>query len=238
MKKFLFILFILFIALPTIANAKVINGERYVNQNGVVFEREQYNKLINIYSKSYIQTITYDEYKMITSSNINEIIVEEYPEILPCGTSFSSSAKTVKLIKNGNYITLMATWKGVPTIKSYDVIAVRLDGVSLSGSFTFKQTYISNGSLITSYSSEKQQFSNGFGSSFLLGTGTGLEISLTFLVSGTGNVYGSYQHASSTTTLNQSKKYTISYLGYGGVIKFDDSIKSKYDGMNGVDITI
>lgn len=37
----------------------------------------------------------------------------------------------------------MAAWKNVPNIKSYDVIAIRLDNVSLNGEFTFKQMYVS-----------------------------------------------------------------------------------------------
>lgn len=62
----------------------------------------------------------------------------------------------------------MAAWKNVPNIKSYDVIAIRLDNVSLNGEFTFKQMYVSNGKLTASYDSYKQSFSNGFGSSLKL----------------------------------------------------------------------
>ena len=32
-------------------------------------------------------------------------------------------------------------------------------------------------------------------------------------------------------------KYTISHLGYGKVIKFNDNVKKKYDAMPGVDIS-
>lgn len=45
------------------------------------------------------------------------------------------------------------------------------------------------------------------------------------MVSGSGTIYGSYQHASTTATLEESKKYTISHLGYGKVIKFNDNVK-------------
>ena len=40
-----------------------------------------------------------------------------------------TNAKAVRLIKNGNYITMMASWKGVPNVKTYDVIAVRFDRI-------------------------------------------------------------------------------------------------------------
>ena len=58
------------------------------------------------------------------------------------------------------------------------------------------------------------------------------------MVSGSGTIYGSYQHASTTATLEESKKYTISHLGYGKVIKFNDNVKKKYDAMTGVDLNI
>ena len=64
-----------------------------------------------------------------------------------------------------------------------------------------------------------------------------LEISLTFMVSGSGTVYGSYQHASTATTLAESKKYTISSSGYGRVINFDASVRNKYAAMTGVDLS-
>ena len=92
--------------------------------------------------------------------------------------------------------------------------------------------------LLSKLTSSNQIFSNGFGSSFKVGQGSNVELSLTFMVSGNGTVYGSYQHASSTTTLSESKDYTISHLGYGGVIKFSDSVKEKYDAMTGVSIDI
>ena len=73
---------------------------------------------------------------------------------------------------------------------------------------------------------------------FKVKNGSSLELSLTFMVSGSGTIYGSYQHASTTATLEESKKYTISHLGYGKVIKFNDNVKKKYDAMTGVDLNI
>lgn len=239
MKKILITL-VLILIMPVIVNAKSSNNF-ITNQNGVTIEEDKYQKLCDIYSKNFIDTLTLNEYQKITSVPLNEIIISETKmntEIMPLDSSFSSSAKTIKLIKSGSYITLLATWKGVPTIKSYDVIAVRFDNVSLNGSYTFKQVYVANGSMKVSYDSYNQNFSNGFGSSFLLGNGSGLEISLMFMASGNGKIYGSYQHASSSASLSDSMKYSISYLGNGGVIKFDESVRSKYDAMPGVEINI
>lgn len=223
----------------TIVNAKS-DSILHQTQNGITMENEVYQKLCDIYSKNYIETISYEEYELIMFNNLNNIEIKNYfdPEIITRGSYFSTNAKTIRIVKNGNYITLMATWKGVPTIKSYDVIAVRLNNVSLNGGYTFKQTYVVNNNLNVSYDSYKQNFSNGFGSSFKVQNGTSLEISLTFMISGSGTVYGSYQHASTATTLSESKKYTISHLGYGKVIKFDNNVQNKYDAMTGVDLNI
>lgn len=50
-------------------------------------------------------------------------------------------------------------------------------------------------------------------------------------------VYGTYQHATSDLTLSQSQNYTFSSSGLGGVLKFANSVSSKYDGMKGVSAT-
>lgn len=50
-------------------------------------------------------------------------------------------------------------------------------------------------------------------------------------------VYGTYQHATSDLTLSQSQNYTFSSSGLGSVLKFANSVSSKYDGMKGVSAT-
>lgn len=240
MKKIITTLLLLLVVccIPTIVSAKELN-EIYTNQNGVAIESNVYDKLCNIYSKNYIETITQDEYNNLMENNLKDIEIKEYTDegIQTRGSYFSTNAKAVRLIKNDNYITMMASWKGVPNVKTYDVIAVRFDRATLNGTFTFKKTYVNNGNLNVSYDSSNQRFTNGFGSSFKVPNGTNLEISLTFMVSGSGTVYGSYQHASTATTLAESKKYTISSLGYGRVINFDASVRNKYDAMTGVDLS-
>lgn len=240
MKKIVttFLILLVVCCIPTIVSAQELN-EVYTNQNGVAIESNIYDKLCNIYSKDYIETITQDEYNNLMGNDLENVEVEEYTDegIQTRGSYFSTNAKTVRLIKNGNYVTMMASWKGVPNVKTYDVIAVRFDRATLNGTYTFKQTYVNNGNLKVSYDSYNQRFANGFGSSFKVQNGTSLEISLTFMVSGSGTVYGSYQHASTATTLAESKKYTISSLGYGRVINFDASVRNKYDAMTGVDLS-
>ena len=195
MKKIVttFLILLVVCCIPTIVSAQELN-EVYTNQNGVAIESNIYDKLCNIYSKDYIETITQDEYNNLMGNDLENVEVEEYTDegIQTRGSYFSTNAKTVRLIKNGNYVTMMASWKGVPNVKTYDVIAVRFDRATLNGTYTFKQTCVNNGNLKVSYDSYNQRFANGFGSSFKVQNGTSLEISLTFMVSGSGTVYGSY----------------------------------------------
>lgn len=113
-----------------------------------------------------------------------------------------------------------------------------MSGVTLNGTFTFKQTYVLNGLYKVTFNGNNKTLSNGFRSSALLQTGSSQEYSLTFMVSGSGTVYGTYQHAVSSVTLNQSKDYTISSFGLGKVLDFSSSVKDKYDRMTGVDLAV
>lgn len=151
-----------------------------------------------------------------------------------------TASKTLRMVKNGNLMILITEWKSVPNTKTYDVIGVRFDnGVSLKGNITFKELYNdSSGNIVATTTNYLKQFSNGFGSSFKLGSGTNYQISVSFEYKGSGTIYGSYQHAKKSTTLAQSQKYTISSSGYGGVFAFDSSVKDKYDAMGGVDIKV
>lgn len=47
-------------------------------------------------------------------------------------------------------------------------------------------------------------------------------------------VYATYQHAQKEVSLTQSRKYSINKNGYGGVVKFDSSVASKYDKTEGL----
>lgn len=239
MKKSILIVILMSLIIPMTVGAK----EKYTTQNGITMERSLYNELCSIYSEGYIETLTLEEFNNLTKNNLNDIKKTTYDEkvlssIVPYGSYYSTNSKSVSLIKNGNYVTLLGSWKVKPIVKSYDVIGVRLNGVTLNGSYTFKQTYVSNGSYKVTYNGNGKTLSNGFGSSALLQDGSNQEYSLTFMTSGSGTIYGTYQHAVSSVTLNQSKDYTISSSGLGSVLDFSSSVKDKYDRMTGVDLTV
>ena len=48
---------------------------------------------------------------------------------------------------------------------------------------------------------------------------------------------GTYQHAQSNVTLDQSKNYSINANGLGGGVEFASSVRGNYDGMQGVSQT-
>ena len=241
-KKIKISLFVFMICLTLInrANAETKN-DYYTNYYGINIPTIKYNELKKYYTDSYIFTMNEQEYENIMKNNLKDISISEITDntnINFCSTLFSTKYKTIKIINNSGYITISLVWKIMPKIRSYDVIAARLNGVSISGAISFKQTYIKDGSTNISYSSTRREFDNGVGFSFKLSEYENLEISLSFQIKGNGNIYASYQHATNLVTLSQSKQYSLSSIGYGNVILFDNSVKNYYDAMSGVSISV
>lgn len=245
MKK-MFCTFLTFLILLQFNCTKVSaeTNSYYVNQENVRIEYTLYEKLCEIYSKSYVEFIDQFKFDLIKNNDISKIEIidnEENLFVLPYSTVYTTTYKRIRIIKNGSLITLQLTWLNLPSIRSYDVMGVRLDGgVNLKGTPSFSQTYMKDGIYEKSSTNYLQIFSNGFGTSFLLPNGTinDLVQSIDFFYSGSGRIYGSYQHAKKNISLANSKKYIISHIGYGNVIEFDSSIKSYYDAMSGVYLDI
>ena len=240
MKKKLLLLIILFLAIG------IVKAEEcsYENRVGVLMDCNLHTKLLEYYPNNFLEYMPQSEYDSIKNNNPEDIetislqeILEE--DILLRSSYYSTTYKEIRLIKNGNFITASLVWLKNPQVRSYDVFAVRLtSGVSINGDIAFRQISHNAGTPIISTTGSKQSFSNGKGVSFKLSIYNDLESYLTFYVLGSGTVYSSYQHAKTTVTLNQSKNYTISASGYGGTTLFDSSVANKYDGMNGVNISV
>ena len=229
MKKVVFLL-ISFFMIVSFAMAK----GTYTTQSGIEMDKDNYKRLCEIYSKGYIETLTIDEYNTLMEDNLEH--VQKVTHTPTRGDFYGDLYKEISIVKNGSLVTLTAYWDAIPAVNSYDVIAIRRgSGVSTSN-HNFKQIYKSGGNYYTIYNGNYQSFTNGYGYSALLHSGTDQEYVMTFKVSGSGYVFGSYQHATSNVTLNQSKNYTLSSSGYGGVILFDSSVASYYDAMYGVDL--
>lgn len=215
----------------------------YINSNNVKIEKNLYLNLCDVYSNNYVEFITQETFDSIKNNDLSEIQVTEYIDQFSAITrqgSLTTDYKTLKIIKNGNLVSLILRWLILPITRSYDVFGIRFDQINLNGAVSFKQTYIENNILKLSSSAYFKSLNNGFGVSFLLpGYNTNsLESYIEFNVTGSGNIYGTYQHAQKVVSLSDSMNYTLSSSGYGAVLNFDSSVKEKYDGMGGVNISI
>lgn len=234
MKKLFFFLFLFFCISPVFAKT-------FQTYYGIEIEEEKYNTLVEIYGYNYVNFMTKEEYGLIGNNDLSKVIKTIYDEentIIRPFTTYSTSYKTIELINNNGVITTKLKWKKDPKIRSYDVLAVRLQGLSLGRILSFKQIYNYNGSMKVNTSSTQKTFNNGFGESFLLPKGENLESVVTFVVNGSGKVFATYQHATSNISLNESTNYSLSELGLGSVLLFNNGIGEKYDRMAGVNINI
>lgn len=148
---------------------------------------------------------------------------------------------------NNYFINFYTLWLITPRVKSYDVIAMRLDDATMvEGTQSGRQNYTKGNEYLTiNYSNNGTNMvkkSNGFGISMnLVDAGTEFSCEIQSIVTSTSKwatVYASYQHAATSVTLAQSKAYNISHNGYGEVINFATAVENYYDGMQGVSIEL
>lgn len=223
---------------------------------------------LNSNTKYVVETIAYDRLGNVVETNTTEVateieaieMAEELNEITPFGSvSYSTSAKKITLSTsltylNGRYYFCISTdteWlnNAVPVIKSYDVSAHRF---TTSGSLFLNaidaegwQTYNSGGSVTYGFlGNNSVKYSNGYGVSMNIADDAtrNLKLSLDVLYeysgSGTAYVYGTYQHATTDVSLDQSKSYTFASGGLGNVLSYSNStIRGYYDGMQGVSLS-
>lgn len=227
----------------TLVSAKE-NTSYFTNDNGVSLTKEEYDFLIKMYWDGYPKMMTKKEYDKFID---NDIMNREYKEKVVTyndvpktrGTFHSSLAKSIKIARSCGtddcLISVVLTWLGVPSVKSYDVM-----GCSFDGGIVIKSTPDTRVSSTdkTFFSEDLRLSYNGLGSSFKIPTGSNLVINQDFYVTRNGHVYASYQHAMRETTLEVSHDYTISGIGYGGVFDFGEEASEIYDNMNGVDIEV
>lgn len=222
-------------------------SDTITNKSGVVIPVDKYNALASIYSSNFMNFMTQEQYDIIKDKDLSKVEIVETTDadiqnngISTCATEHTTESKSLTIINNSGYITLSLSWYKVPTIKKYDVMAVRKNSsVTLSSGYVFSQYYVSNNTLYVNHDKYNQNFDNGFGATFKIINGTNHEMDFSFTATGSGRIYGSYQHAShSSATLENAMDYTLSGSGYGGVILFNPKIESKFDAMGGVYLTI
>lgn len=149
-------------------------------------------------------------------------------------------------------LVLVNTWKIFPSVRSYDVIGLwynnkftrsNIYGYQLyttSSGQNLKNTYNSSSSGVKLAGAGSDGVAGGVGISMQLPSGNLSALQQQLFVEGSdsGNllVRGAYEHATSTISLADSKNYSFSRSGQGGVFSFNGSIGNKYDNMTGVEI--
>lgn len=170
--------------------------------------------------------------------------------------TYSTSSKKVRMTvvtpgASTKVVTITNTWLAMPRTHSYDILAVRPENTAFTtnfddSSFSAYQKY--DGHTVRYDSS-----SNHINSRSGFGRGTGgvgisvnipndvgnnLSSSMTVRFRCGANpfkIYGTYQHATSSVSLSDSKSYTFSQSGLGNVVDFSSrSLRNKYDGMEGI----
>lgn len=216
------------------------------------------SETVYIETKSFVNTrgeITSTEERIITK--------EEYDAINPnmkasCGNwCWETTYKKLELeastldTASGFKMTTRCTWKQLPNIKSYDVIAVRwqngTSSFSVSDIYGYQNYDAGNQYMTLTYANGNANIktaSNGVGISMNLADDATGPHTLSLITYGTVpslgtvNFYHTYQHAQSNVSLANSKDYTFSASGLGGVLLFNSSsIQNKYDAMTGLSFT-
>lgn len=227
--------------------SSVFASEYYVNQNGVVFNAQQFNYISDMYYVGYQDTMTQIEFDKIVELGLFKqpiIIVEQngmnsksnYVVMGNSSTQYGVTTTITKSCTTQCLVTLKATWSVIPSIKSFDVIGFRLANATIDT--INKATISGNNYSVTYQPSEAKVSDNGFGYSIKLGNSVGLKITTSMYTSRNGTIFGSYQHSNYNVTLETSKLYNISPGGYGNVFSFYGDAMFKYNNATGVDITL
>lgn len=219
------------------ANFKAKN----ININNLVKSEKYYKTVIDHLNNVVTNTeVTENEFNNY-NPNIQTLSVSNFVE-----TQYKKLSLTLSDNENGyGDIFVGLLWKMIPSTRAFDVIAVRYVGMSdVDGTQWGKQIWGTNGNYTyVNYGwngTNINRQDNGFGISMNItndSTINYLENYIESAVKFNGNFQwagASYQHATSNTTLAQSKSYTLAENGKNGVILFTGNIGEKYDNMPGV----
>ena len=230
------------------AYIQTMTSEDYEN-----FKAKNININNLVKSEKYYKTVIDHLNNIVTNTEVTENEFNNYnPNIQTLSvTNFvETQYKKLSLTLSDNHdgygdIFVGLLWKMIPSTRAFDVIAVRYVGMTdVDGTQYGRQIWGTNGNY--SYveygwnGTNINRQDNGFGISMNItndSTINYLENYIGSAVQFTGNFQwagASYQHATSNTTLAQSKSYTLAENGKNGVILFTGNIGEKYDNMPGV----
>ena len=230
------------------AYIQTMTNEDYEN-----FKAKNININNLVKSEKYYKTVIDHLNNVVTNTEVTENEFNNYnPNVQTLSVSnfVETQYKKLSLTLSDNHdgygdIFVGLLWKMIPSTRSFDVIAVRYVGMTdVDGTQYGRQIWGTNGNYTyVNYGwngTNINRQDNGFGISMNItndSTINYLENYIESAVEFTGNFQwagASYQHATSTTTLAQSKSYTLAEDGKNGVILFTGNIGSKYDNMPGV----
>ena len=212
-----------------------------ININNLVKSEKYYKTEIDHLNNVVTNTeVTENEFNNY-NPNVQTLSVSNFVE-----TQYKKLSLTLSDNHNGyGDIFVGLLWKMIPSTRAFDVIAVRYVGMTdVDGTQYGRQIWGTNGNYTyVNYGwngTNINRQDNGFGISMNItndSTINYLENYIESAVEFTGNFQwagASYQHATSNTTLAQSKSYTLAENGKNGVILFTGNIGEKYDNMPGV----
>ena len=230
------------------AYIQTMTNEDYEN-----FKAKNININNLVKSEKYYKTEIDHLNNVVTNTEVTENEFNNYnPNVQTLSVSnfVETQYKKLSLTLSDNHdgygdIFVGLLWKMIPSTRSFDVIAVRYVGMTdVDGTQWGRQIWGTNGNYTyVNYGwngTNINRQDNGFGISMNItndSTINYLENYIGSAVEFTGNFQwagASYQHATSNTTLAQSKSYTLAENGKNGVILFTGNIGEKYDNMPGV----
>ena len=226
------------------------NIQVYSNENDVTVTQKEYDFIKNYYGEDFFEEMTLEDLEWISDLDINNNDVTINTVYLydnddlnkqssDRGVIHTTPSKKLTIAKSCSSSCIVTTylkWLVNPTVRSYDLIGVRFHNTGLSNNTVITKL---NSSYGTSYSYNTQYLSNGVGTSVLLPNGaTNISVEQKVYTTLGGTVFGSYQHAISDITLQDSYNYIMSAGGYGSVFLFTNGMGNYYDAMNGVDISL
>ena len=226
---------------------KSVNAKEvvYTNDNGMELDRYEYDFFRQLYGQKFLQYLdqnVYNQYLDIDFQN-PDLEVHTYIEPNfnlgnnPRGSFYSTPAKSINIGKICGAvcrIVTTATWLVDPSVKSYDVI----------GSYIVGPTRVSTpatsaySTLDTNLAETTKYDTDGYGGIVELPQGNDIVVVSSFIYTGTGTVYSSYQHAMTTSSTTIAQQFNISGIGFGGVFDFYDDAYDIYDNMNGVYLVV
>lgn len=222
-----------------------------------------YEELLEIFPQHVLDSLPEETYNKYTTLDMDSVQKYEYTEsfgdnfvdISPFASTVTTNYKrvTITVASYGdglNYlVSLDNLWSLIPSVHSYDVIALRFTNFEMDygSQYGFQYYKTSSGgatqSVYYSYGGTNMVLEDdGFGISMNIVNGDLYYLENFIAVdvaksSTTGTAYGSYQHAIEEVTLAESQSYTLSGYGLGDVINFSTDVRGCYDGMPGVSLT-